>query len=93
MKINNLLNLKKIIPILSGIEIGIPINIISKISTDVNYINSPLTKESILFNFLLGFTSYKQDRYLDSIEYFNHLNNNNNNNNDHDIIKIKIQLL
>ena len=65
----------KIFPILSGIEIGVPINIISKVSTDVNFVNSPLTKESILLNCLLGFTTYKQDRYLDALEYCNNVNN------------------
>lgn len=68
----------KIFPILSGIEIGVPINIISKVSTDVNFAHSPLTKESILLNCLLGFSTYKQDRYLDSLEYFNDINKLNN---------------
>lgn len=68
MKINNL-------AILSGLEIGIPINIISKISTDVNFAMTPITKESILLNCLLGFSTYKQDRYLDSLEYLNNINN------------------
>ena len=80
MKINNLPNLpsfKKVIPILSGFEIGIPINIISKVSTDVNFKQSPLTKESILLNCILGFSAYKQDRYLDSLEYFENINCNN----------------
>ena len=80
MKINNLPSLpgfKKVIPILSGFEIGIPINIISKVSTDVNFKQSPLTKESILLNCILGFSSYKQDRYLDSLEYFNNYNYTN----------------
>lgn len=65
----------KIFPILSGVEIGVPINIISKVSTDVNFVHSPLTKESILLNCLLGFSTYKQDRYLDSLEYINNVNN------------------
>lgn len=65
----------KIIPILSGLEIGIPINIISKVSTDVNFAASPLSKESIILNCLLGFSTYKQDRYLDSLEYFNNTSN------------------
>lgn len=60
----------KILPILSGTEIGIPINIISKVSSDVNFLNSPISKESIILNFLLGFATYKQDRYLDAVEYF-----------------------
>ena len=67
----------KIFPILSGIEIGVPINIISKVSTDVNFAHSPLTKESILLNCLLGFSTYKQDRYLDSLEYCNDSNDSN----------------
>ena len=65
----------KMFPILSGIEMGVPINIISKVSTDVNFAYCPLTKESILFNCLLGFSTYKQDRYLDSLEYINNVNN------------------
>ena len=46
MKFNKLLNLpnNKIFPILSGLEIGIPITIISKVVSDVNFVNSPLTK-------------------------------------------------
>jgi hypothetical protein len=62
---------KKILPILSGVEIGIPINLMSKISTEANFLKSPLTKESILLNFLLGFTTYKGDRYLDALETLN----------------------
>jgi len=61
--------LKNISPILSGLEIGVPLNLISKIATDVNYPNTIITKESIFINFLLGFTTYKQDRYLDAQEY------------------------
>lgn len=65
---------KKILPILSGVEIGIPINLMSKISTEANFFKSPLTKESILLNFLLGFTTYKGDRYLDALETLNEKN-------------------
>lgn len=68
----------KILPILSGIELGIPMNMMSKISTDVNFIKSPLTKESVILNFLLGFITYKGDRYLDSMEHFNMSNNMTN---------------
>ena len=77
LKINKLPTFKKILPILSGIEIGIPINIISKVSTDVNFAHSPLTIQSILLNCLLGFSTYKQDRYLDSLEYYNYINETN----------------
>ena len=72
---------KNIGALLSGTEIGIPLNIISKISTDVNFQNTPLTKESILFNFLLGFSTYKQDRYLDALEYYNKYKNQINESN------------
>ena len=65
----------KVIPILSGIEIGVPLNLISKIYSNVNFQDSIISYNSILFNFLLGFSTYKSDRYLDSLEYFN--NNNN----------------
>ena len=60
--------LKNVVPILSGIEMGIPLNLISKIAIDINYPNTIITKESILINFLLGFTAYKQDRYMDAQE-------------------------
>ena len=69
MKIPLLSNLKQTATILSGVEIGVPLNIISKISTDVNFPNSIISYESVLFNFLLGFVTYKQDRYLDASEY------------------------
>lgn len=68
---NVITKLPSIKPVLSGLEIGLPINIISKAATDVNFPNSPLTPECILLNCLLGFTAYKQDRYLDAQEYFN----------------------
>ena len=74
----------KILPILSGVEISVPINIISKVSTDVNFAHSPLTKESIFLNCLLGFSTYKQDRYLDSLEYINNFNNSTILNKKHD---------
>ena len=45
---------KNIGPILSGLEIGIPLNLVSKISTDVNFENTIITKESVLLNCLLG---------------------------------------
>ena len=38
---------------------------------EANFLKSPLTKESILLNFLLGFTTYKCDRYLDALETLN----------------------
>tara|TARA_B100001093_G_scaffold64713_1_gene54629 strand:+ start:11574 stop:12323 length:750 start_codon:yes stop_codon:yes gene_type:complete len=73
-----MISFKNIYPILSGIEIGVPLNIISKITTDVNFPNTIITKESILINFLLGFITYKQDRYLDAQEYFNNFYNISN---------------
>ena len=76
-KLKSLQKFKRILPILSGMEIGIPINIISKVSNDVNFANNPLTIQSILLNCLLGFSTYKQDRYLDSIEYCYHINETN----------------
>lgn len=68
---------KNILPILSGIEIGIPINLMSKISMDSNFLKSPLTPSNIFLNFLLGFSAYKGDRYLDAIEYKTKMNNLN----------------
>ena len=65
-------------PILSGSEIGIPLNIISKVVSDANYLTPIISKESILLNILLGFSTYKQDRYLDSIEYtYSNIDNTN----------------
>ena len=65
---------------LSGTEMGFPLTIISSyVINDLSNENllSNLTPEFynlVLFNFLLGFATYKSDRYLDSIEYNKFIN-------------------
>lgn len=71
MKIINLPNINKITPLISGMEMGIPINLITKISVNSNFADFPINNEIIILNFLLGFCTYKQDRYLDSLEFKN----------------------
>ena len=66
-------------PIISGIEVGIPVHLLTLISNNVNQysiLNSNLNNQ-ILLNYLLTFASYKLDRYSDYQEYSLNLYQNN----------------
>lgn len=58
----------RIPPVLSGIEIGIPLNILSKTALN-SYNHIALPKQQLLFNFILGYSTYKGDRFLDALEW------------------------
>ena len=62
---------KNFFPIISGLEIGIPLNLLSKVSTQAYFGQSLLDTKNIALNFLFGFVTYKQDRLSDAIEYYN----------------------
>lgn len=55
--------------ILTGFDIGIPLNIFSNIFTNLHYGYDITTAKSILIQFLLGYYTYGKDRYNDALEY------------------------
>lgn len=65
-----------------GSSIGIPLNIIQYIFTNIYYNYNIVNIELILLQIAIGITTYGTDRLLDAIDYNNTivLNNNNNNN-------------
>ena len=86
-KLSNLKNSKafnNILPVLSGCEMIIPIEILSKTSIenyyDVNFINvifnSVDVQNIVLLSFLLSYVTYKGDRLLDAEEFINNKENN-----------------
>ena len=63
-----------------GSNIGIPLNIIQYIFTNIYYDNNIINIELILLQFAIGITTYGTDRLLDAIDYNNTIVLNNNNN-------------
>ena len=74
-----------------GSSIGIPLNIIQYIFTNIYYHYNIINIELILLQFAIGITTYGTDRLLDAIDYNNTivLNSNNNNNNNNEIIPLE----
>lgn len=81
-KLSNLKNSKafsNILPVLSGCEMIVPIEILSKTSIenyyDVNFMNVLFTNVDfqyiVLLSFLLSYVTYKGDRLLDAEEFVN----------------------
>lgn len=65
-----------------GSSIGIPLNIIQYIFTNIYYDYNVINIELILLQFAIGITTYGTDRLLDAIDYNNTIVLNNNNNNE-----------
>ena len=63
-----------------GSSIGIPLNIIQYIFTNIYYNYNVINIELILLQFAIGITTYGTDRLLDAIDYNNTIVLNNNNN-------------
>tara|TARA_B100000902_G_scaffold397269_1_gene460499 strand:- start:8457 stop:9305 length:849 start_codon:yes stop_codon:yes gene_type:complete len=55
--------------LVTGFDIGIPLNIFSNIFTNLHYGYDITTPKSILIQFLLGYYTYGKDRYSDALEY------------------------
>ena len=55
--------------LLTGVDIGIPLNIFSNIFTNIHYGYDITNIESILAITLVGYYTYTKDRYSDAIEY------------------------
>jgi hypothetical protein len=62
--------------LLNGVDIGIPLNIIDNVFTNLHYGHDITTSRVLLLQFLIGYYTYGKDRYKDSIEYFEALKSN-----------------
>lgn len=71
--INHLRTSQKIVMndanLLTGVDIGIPLNIFSNIFTNLHYGYDITTGRTIAIQFLLGYYTYGRDRYTDALEY------------------------
>lgn len=54
---------------LNGIDIGMPLNIIDNIFTNLHYGYDITTLKVVLLQFLIGYYTYGKDRYKDAVEY------------------------
>lgn len=54
---------------LHGIDIGIPLNIIDNVFTNLHYGYDVTTLKVVLLQFLIGYYTYGKDRYKDADEY------------------------
>ena len=62
------------IPPLNGLDIGIPLNIIDNVFTNLHYGEDITTPKVILLQFLIGYYTYGKDRYKDALEYYENIN-------------------
>ena len=63
------------IPPLNGLDIGIPLNIIDNVFTNLHYGYDITTPKVILLQFLIGYYTYGKDRYKDALEYYENMEN------------------
>ena len=61
---------------LTGLDIGIPLNIIENVFTNIHYGENIVTIKQILIQFLIGYYTYGKDRYVDALSYNEHPNYN-----------------
>jgi hypothetical protein len=54
---------------INGLDVGIPLNLISNIFTNLHYGYDITTSKLLLLQFLIGYYSYGKDRYKDALEY------------------------
>ena len=66
-------NQKLSMSFLTGLDIGIPLNIFQNVFTNLHYGYDITTIKSISIQFLVGYYTYTKDRYNDAIQ-----SNNNN---------------
>jgi hypothetical protein len=64
------------LPPLNGLDIGIPLNIIDNVFTNLHYGEDITTPKVILLQFLIGYYTYGKDRYKDALEYYDNINSN-----------------
>ncbi len=53
----------------TGIDIGIPLNLISNVFTNLHYGYDVTTTKMVLLQFLIGYYTYGKDRYKDALEF------------------------
>lgn len=53
----------------NGFSLGIPLNIITNIFTELHYGHDITTTKIVALQFLIGYYSYGKDRYKDALEY------------------------
>lgn len=68
---NNIVTMN--IPPLNGLDIGIPLNIIDNVFTNLHYGYDITTPKVILLQFLIGYYTYGKDRYKDALEYYENI--------------------
>ena len=54
---------------MTGLDIGIPLNIIENIFTNIHYGENIVTVKQLLIQFLIGYYTYGKDRYVDALTY------------------------
>tara|TARA_B100000524_G_scaffold157522_1_gene79856 strand:+ start:900 stop:1793 length:894 start_codon:yes stop_codon:yes gene_type:complete len=54
---------------LTGIDLGIPLNILQNVFTNLHYGYDVSTFKIIILQFLIGYYTYGKDRYKDALEY------------------------
>ena len=54
---------------LTGLDIGIPLNIIENVFTNIHYGENIVTIKQLLIQFLIGYYTYGKDRYVDAVAY------------------------
>ena len=54
---------------LHGIDVGMPLNIIDNVFTNLHYGYDVTTLKVVLLQFLIGYYTYGKDRYKDAVEY------------------------
>tara|TARA_Y100001970_G_C14238781_1_gene863576 strand:+ start:823 stop:1677 length:855 start_codon:yes stop_codon:yes gene_type:complete len=53
----------------NGLDLGIPLNIVDNIFTNLNYGFDITTMKVVLLQFLIGYYTYGKDRFKDALEY------------------------
>lgn len=53
----------------NGLDMGIPLNIIQNVFTNLHYGQDIITPKMIVLQFLIGYYTYGKDRYKDALDY------------------------
>lgn len=54
---------------INGLDMGIPLNIVQNVFTNLHYGEDIITPKMIILQFLIGYYTYGKDRYKDALEY------------------------
>ena len=60
---------KNLVNPINGLELGIPLNIIENVFTNIHYGYDITTSKMVGLQFLIGYYTYGKDRYKDALEY------------------------